>query len=60
MATKKKWKKEVLKTKKGFPFYCTECDIFYRYNKLVSKPVGIYQVLTCPECGEMVEDIKRK
>jgi predicted SprT family Zn-dependent metalloprotease len=51
---------EPLVIKKGFNYYCSDCNEFYRWAKLVPKTLKLYQIMTCPECGEMVTDYKRK
>lgn len=52
----KRRNKEFLEIKKGYPFYCEKCNKFLRYGKLIPKTTEFYIALTCPNCGEMVEE----
>ena len=46
--------------KLGFNYYCKPCNEYFRWNKLVSKRVDALMIfMTCPNCGEMVEDYKQ-
>lgn len=53
-------KDEIEITKKGFNYYCESCMESFRYAKLVEKKDVLWNWLTCPHCGEIVTDLKRK
>jgi len=60
MAKKSKFDTDPDVIKKGFNYYCFACKESYRWGKLVAKEMGVFEMMTCPECGEMVTDLKRK
>lgn len=49
-----------LEIKKGFPFYCAECNKFYRWKQLKEKMYDLFIAMTCPKCGDWVEDLKQR
>ena len=49
-----------IKIRKGFNYYCVECDKAFRYAKTVEKKDKLWNWLTCPDCGEILTDLKRK
>lgn len=48
--------------KLGFNYHCEKCNEYFRWAKLVPEiqegPVPMH-FMCCPNCGEMVVDIKR-
>lgn len=54
---------DLIKIGGGWSYYCVPCQKKYRYKQLVAKDeptVGMFQFMTCPTCGEIVVDLKRK
>lgn len=53
---------EIKITKKGFNYFCSVCVKSFRFKSLVEKSEkgGMWSWLTCPDCGEIVVDLKRK
>ena len=53
---------EIKIVKKGFNYFCHTCFESFRFKSLVETLAkgGMYNWLTCPKCGEIVTDLKRK
>ena len=54
---------DLIKIGGGWSYYCIDCDKKYRYKQLLPKLERSHEMfyfMTCPQCGEMVIDLKRK
>ncbi len=54
---------DLIKIGGGWSYFCVPCQKKYRYKQLVEKlesKAGMFFFMVCPECGEMVVDLKRK
>jgi len=60
--TSKGLDEQVTVTKKGFNYFCNKCVKSFRYKSLKETLAkgGMWNWLTCPDCGEIVTDLKRK
>lgn len=57
---KRKYDNEPKVVKKGFNYYCYKCVESFRWASLKDKKTDLYIMKVCPNCGEMVTDLKKK
>ena len=53
---------DLIKSGGGWHYWCTECSKKFRFKQLIPTDDlnKIFQYLACPECGEIILDLKRK